>query len=151
MKSAASLFPLALAVAVSLPCPAEVASGLSAAGMIETIPPQPGNLTVPATANSLPIQLNYVGAFDEHLGLAEVELFYRTDSGIWQSTGLSSASASGSFFFSPVEGDNIYFLQLVARDLGGNHSSIPTGSGGIGHGALEYQEGSSVMEWWVIE
>src|SRR5690606_11815111 len=105
MKSAASLFLLALAVAAPLPCAAEVASGLSAAGMIETIPPQTGNLSVPPTAHSLPLQLDYVGAFDEHFGLAEVELFYRTDTGNWQSTGLTSATATGSFFFSPVEGD----------------------------------------------
>lgn len=62
-------------------------------------------------------------------GVVNVELWKKHNSGAWASTGMNSASTSGTFEFTPADGDGIYYFATKATDNAGNSESDPSGDG----------------------
>lgn len=86
-------------------------------------------VTAPAYAAGAPIAVNYSGAADSGSGLKSVTLWAKKDAGAWASTGLTSASASGSFAYTGISGDGRYYFHVQAEDNAGNKSPQPAGDG----------------------
>lgn len=129
-----------------------IGGGESPVGLIETVAPQAGILSAPASATVLPIALDFSGAFDAGSGLQRVELWYRSDTGSWQASGLSQTATSGVFLFTPpANAEGIYHFDLVAVDIFGNTTAAPTGNGGVGQVSVSYQGASGVGNWWAFE
>ena len=84
--------------------------------------------TAPATGNG-ELMIEWT-AWDDR-GVASTELWYKkgTD-GIWQNTGASASSAtSGTFYYTPADGDGTYYFAVRATDTSGNPEHSPTGVG----------------------
>ncbi|MBI5091046.1 MAG: PKD domain-containing protein [Candidatus Hydrogenedentes bacterium] len=98
----------------------------------DTTAPSAGTLTAPAKEDGPPISVTYAGAADgSGSGLKSVYLWFKKGTGgVWANTGLTSAGASGSFFFNGMTGNDTYFFALQAEDNVGNISAAPTGAGG---------------------
>ena len=97
----------------------------------DTAAPTSGTATVAATSSATPITVNYSGTGDgSGSGLKTVELWYKKSStGTWTNSGLTKTTASGSFDFASVAGDDTYYFDLVAEDNAGNRSAAASGSG----------------------
>jgi len=70
-------------------------------------------------------------ASDDLAGLKETALWYKKEShGVWTDTGLPAQSGeSGSFDFTPADGDGIYHFATRALDLAGNAEDAPVADG----------------------
>jgi hypothetical protein len=96
----------------------------------DTEAPTPGTATAASPTNASPIEVNYSGASDTESGLQSIALWYKFGAGgTWTNTGLTSTGGSGSFNFTPSDGDGTYYFDLVATDNVGNTSSAATGNG----------------------
>lgn len=98
---------------------------------VDTTAPSAGTPVAPAYANATPIVITYSGASDSGgSGLALVKLWYKKGtSGAWTNSGLTKTTASGSFNFAAVSGDDTYYFGLQATDYAGNSSVQPSGNG----------------------
>jgi len=86
----------------------------------------------PQYDNEAPIVVTYTNATDTGgSGLKSVRLWYKKEiSGTWADSGLpAETSSSGSFNFTPTEGDGTYYFASVATDNVGNEEAPPTGPG----------------------
>ena len=112
-----------------------VGSASSATALLETVAPNPGTATPPATASpGLAAAIPYSGASDANTGLASVQLYVRFEANPWAPHGLPSAAPAGSFSYQPPT-DGTAFFDLVARDNVGNTSAVPVGETGNGDGS----------------
>jgi len=143
---------LAALIPIPLPLPAEIGTGDSATGLLETIAPSPGTPVVPAIASTTPILIPFSGATDAHHSVASVELWYRTDSTPWTSSGETVPAASGTFGFVPPgtspANSGTYYIQLIAHDTVGNRGARPSGMVGSGQGSVNFAAGSAVSAHW---
>lgn len=87
------------------------------------------NATSVQYTKTSPIGVNFSASDTGGSGLQSVQLHYRFESGGWQSTAYTSSSASGTFNFTPPDGDGDYYFQTIATDYAGNVESGPTGDG----------------------
>lgn len=105
----------------------------SGAGQTTTIldmaAPALDGLTVPPEDSSPPISVVYSGVEDDLSGLKLVYLWFRKGAGAWQTSGLASSAASGSFAFNGMTGNDTYYFALQAEDNAGNLTPVPTGTG----------------------
>lgn len=135
--------------------PALVGTGQSPLGVLETMPPAAGSLTVAPLSTAAPLTVSYSGAGDAGTGLLSVELWFRTLTGVWTPSGLTQPGATGSFSFTPPDPgpgpSTTLFFQLVATDQAGNTSTIPAGSVTTGQGTTSYEPTSSVENWWMLQ
>jgi hypothetical protein len=142
-------------VVLSADLPALIGAGVSSTGVLETVPPTTGSLTIPSTATTAPIGVDYSGVADAHSALGEVAFWYRTDLVDWTPSGLSDSASAGTFSFMPPGSSpgnhGTYYFQIVAVDELGNSSAIPAGSVGLGQGGVAYDTSTSVGSWWVLE
>ncbi|MDH4136146.1 MAG: hypothetical protein OEW09_05440, partial [Anaerolineae bacterium] len=86
----------------------------------------------PQYDNGNPIVVNYSNATDTGgSGLQWVRLWYKKEvTGTWANSGLSPQTGpSGSFNFTPTEGDGTYYFATRAEDNVGNQEAEPAGSG----------------------
>ncbi|MCC5877577.1 MAG: hypothetical protein JJU11_15260 [Candidatus Sumerlaeia bacterium] len=148
---AVGLFALATAPLFALS-----GSGDSVPGTLDTVAPNPGVATPPATAQETPIVVTYTGASDgDGSGLALVELWVRTDAASWIFAGLSDTEPSGSFSFIPTgdpgDIDADYYFTLVAEDAVGNRSNEPEGFVGDGDGTTTLNTETNVRDWMVLD
>ena len=84
----------------------------------DTVAPQ-SSCTSPQYSNGLTIAVDFA-ATDALSGVHDVRLSYSFDGGAWTDSGLADSNASGSFYFTPSEGDGTYGFQTVAKDYAGN-------------------------------
>jgi len=93
--------------------------------------PVAGTATSSQYAGTTPIVVNYSGASDVGpSGLKKVELWYKKGAGgTWTNSGLTQTVGSGSFNFSGVSGDDVYYFDLVAEDNASNRSADAAGDG----------------------
>ena len=91
----------------------------------------PGSATSPAYVTAAPIQVGYSGAQDTaNGGLKAVHLWFKKGaSGTWADSGLTSATASGSFTFTAVTGDDTYYFGVQAEAVNGKTTLAVQGSG----------------------
>ena len=99
----------------------------------DTTPPNPGTCTSPASAKAS-FNVDYSGAGDTGgSGLQSTALWFKKESwGTWQSSGMSSAAASGSFTFDGahgLSGEGTYYFTMYASDNAGNNSTHPSEKG----------------------
>lgn len=95
-----------------------------------SIPPNPGKASAPPTANTTPITVTYSGASDSGAGLKEVHLWVRKGTaGTWQDTGITSTGASGSFNYTGMSGDDVYYFATRAVNNAAISSAVPSGDG----------------------
>ena len=106
-------------------------SGGGGGGSHDTTKPIPGTAKSPRYENGRPIVVTYSGANDSGgSGLSLVELWFKRNNESWRKTNLRSTTPSGSFNFNGMSaGSEIYYFDLVAQDVDGNKSNIPTGDG----------------------
>lgn len=98
--------------------------------VLDTTPPNPGDLTVEPYFTAPPLVVAYAGATDgDGSGLSEVRLWARAGDGDWGYTGLSSAFAADQFLFPAPSGSGAYRFALQAVDWVGNASPVPSGAG----------------------
>ena len=86
----------------------------------------------PQYDNEAPIVVTYTNATDTGgSGLQSVGLWYKKEiNGTWADSGLpAQTGSSGSFNFTPTEGDGTYYFASVATDNVGNEEAPPTGPG----------------------
>lgn len=146
-RAAAALAWLAL---IAAPVAAAIGGADSPAGLVETIAPEAGAIAVSPVATTLPITVAYSGADDADNALLRVELWYRSDAGSWQPTGLSATADAGEFAFAPAgNAPGVYHLALVAVDAVGNESAVPSGNG-IATVTFEPAV-AAVGDWWMLQ
>ncbi len=96
----------------------------------DTTAPVAGTASSAGSATTSPITVTYTGATDDDSGLAEVRLWVKKGaSGTWADTGLIQTSASGSFAYAAMSGDDTYYFATRAKDTAGNYSAIPADGG----------------------
>jgi hypothetical protein len=79
------------------------------------------------TGGSIPISYSAVDPSPSS-GLEWVDFWYKKGAGgIWTYTGHFSSAASGSFFFTPGDGDGVYYFASRAKDNAQNVESHPPG------------------------
>jgi len=117
-------------VSNSSPAPSGTGQGNT---IVDSTPPNLGTLTSSLTqTNQSPIALDFSGVSDDLSGLKEVVLWFRKGAGgSWQASTLSSTQASGTFSFSGMSGDDVYYFALRAEDSAGNLTIPPSGSGAV--------------------
>lgn len=85
--------------------------------------------SAPEYSNGGSIDVSYSGATDLGSGLAEVQLWYKKETGgSWTQAG-TLATETGTFDFSPLDGDGTYYFDVVSVDNAGNESDAPSGNG----------------------
>lgn len=85
------------------------------------------SVTSPACSNTSPITVSY-SVTDTESGIKQVTLWAKKGSGVWATTGQTSASATGSIEYTVSEEDTYYF-GLVAEDNAENATADPSGDG----------------------
>jgi hypothetical protein len=106
----------------------------SASVFLDTVAPTPGTATPPPTGLLTGFSVPYSSATDgTGTGLARVELWAREDAASWAFSSLFQATASGSYSYTPAGAGSFHF-DLVAEDVVGNRSTVPSGSTGTGDG-----------------
>ncbi len=78
----------------------------------------------PPYANSSPIVVTFT-ANDDVSGIDDVALWYSHDGEGWTDSGLSESGTSGSFDFTPTDGQGTYEFYTIAKDDAGNEESAP--------------------------
>jgi hypothetical protein len=100
--------------------------------------PLPGIATSPAQAEMTPIPVSYEGALCVNgSGLKEVRLWVKKDGDPWTNTGMTLPSAKGTFLFTNVSGNGLYYFATQAVDNSGGVSPAPID---MGHSTTTYQE-----------
>ena len=70
---------------------------------------------------------------DDRSGVSATALWVKFGNGrSWADTGLTQTGNSGSFSYTPAQGDGAYFFAAVATDSAGNTAAMPIGSGDDG-------------------
>ncbi len=96
---------------------------------VDTILPVTGVASSPRYANTRPIPVVYTGASDSGSGLREVRLWYRQGAQEWKASDTTGATTSATLAFMPPTANTTYSLCVVATDVAGNRSALPTGDG----------------------
>ena len=95
----------------------------------DTTAPIPGTATCDARVPSGYVTVSYSGASDTQSGIKKVELWVKSGSGgTWTNTGLTCATGTGSYSYTPPSVGTYYF-DLVAEDNCGNRSAAASGLG----------------------
>ncbi|MBN1315430.1 MAG: hypothetical protein JXA42_08180, partial [Anaerolineales bacterium] len=81
----------------------------------------------PQYANGLTIPVTY-NVLDSGAGLDLLRMYYKFDAG-WLSTNFTSTSTSGTFYFTPTNGEGAYYFQSIITDTSNNRESGPADSG----------------------
>jgi hypothetical protein len=76
-----------------------------------------GTLTIPWTAD------------DAISGVASTQLWHKPPGGTWTNTGGTQAGTSGTFYYTPTQGDGEYFFATRSVDRAGNWEAGPNGAG----------------------
>jgi len=83
----------------------------------------------PVYANTTPISVSWITS-DDASSIASTTLWAKFGSdGIWAGTGLTQTGNSGTFDYTPTNGDGAYYFATVAADNAGNVEATPTGDG----------------------
>ncbi|MBN2209316.1 MAG: PQQ-binding-like beta-propeller repeat protein, partial [Candidatus Coatesbacteria bacterium] len=93
------------------------------ATLYDTVAPESSG-TSAQLANSSPIVVSFT-ASDALSGLAEVALWFNFNNAGWTDSGLTETGTSGSFDFTPPDGDGTYEFYTIARDSAGNVEPAP--------------------------
>lgn len=125
----------------------------SNSGPLDTAPPVIGAVVAPPVTSSFPLSVQFSGVTDSGSGaVARVELWSRTGSEVWSSTGLSDTSgqAAGSWNFQPssvpLSSTTLHF-SVVAEDSFGNSTPRPSGNTAPGAATTAFQPVSTVTDW----
>jgi ligand-binding sensor domain-containing protein len=103
-------------------------TGYGVGELVDAVAPT-SNASSPTYANgAFPVSWS---ASDEASGVFSTTLWVKYGSGgTWTETGLSQrGEISGTFTYTPTQGDGIYYFATVAEDWMGNTQATPTGSG----------------------
>ncbi|MGB0383995.1 MAG: Calx-beta domain-containing protein [Ardenticatenaceae bacterium] len=110
----------------------------------DTIAPE-SSASSPAYDNGGLIVVNW-SASDATSGVEESSLYVRKSTGSWAPASLGAQTGtSGSFEWTPDQGDGTYCFQTVARDRAGNREPIPSGSTGDGDSCTVYEAAGIVV------
>lgn len=97
---------------------------------VDTVRPVAGTASASRYTNASPIPVLYQGASDSGSGLSEVRLWYRQGAQDWTVSDATSKTTSATLAFVPPVANTTYTLRLVATDVAGNHTPLPTGTDG---------------------
>jgi endo-1,4-beta-xylanase len=88
-----------------------------------------GSIESPATANKLPISLDYTATDGEGSGVAEVRIWVKRGvDGEWEDTGLVLTAESGQVEFDAIQEEGDYFFVIQVTDRAGLQSPTPSDS-----------------------
>ncbi|MBN1593179.1 MAG: choice-of-anchor D domain-containing protein [Candidatus Coatesbacteria bacterium] len=96
--------------------------------VLDQIAPQ-SYCSAPEFANGQDIAIGFEASDAGGAGISEVALWYRASSGEWTDTGQRRDTETGSFVFTPQDGDRAYYFQTVATDTVDNTEASPSGDG----------------------
>jgi len=83
----------------------------------------------PANVSSPPVPIIWI-ANDATAGVASTRLWVKFENtGAWNGTSLVQTGSSGTFNYTPAEGNGTYYFAAVATDNAGNVGALPTGAG----------------------
>ena len=68
-------------------------------------------------------------ASDATSGVAWTELWHKCPGGTWSNTGQTQTGTSGTFYYTPTNGDGTYYFATRSVDKAGNWEAQPTGDG----------------------
>ncbi|MBN2207947.1 MAG: Ig-like domain repeat protein, partial [Candidatus Coatesbacteria bacterium] len=92
------------------------------------------DLTAPVSSCTSPqyavttLDVNFTAADTDGSGVYRTYLYYRYESGSWTNYD-DKTGESGTFSFTPSDGEGTYYFQTVAQDNAGNTESGPSGDG----------------------
>ncbi|MGC9025868.1 MAG: FG-GAP-like repeat-containing protein, partial [Chloroflexia bacterium] len=95
--------------------------------LADEVPPS-SQASSPAYDNGGPIPVSWQAA-DNLSGVATTTLWYRFNDYRWVRTDLVQSGTSGTFYFSPPNGDGVYDFATQSADRAGNVEPAPTGGG----------------------
>ncbi|MCD6328439.1 right-handed parallel beta-helix repeat-containing protein [bacterium] len=86
-------------------------------------------LSSPELSNNDSIQVEYsTDDSDAGSGILAIQLYYSFEGSSWQDSGLSLSQSTGTFDFTPPQGDGVYDFAAIATDRAGNSTGQPTES-----------------------
>jgi hypothetical protein len=97
--------------------------------MVDSTPPTSSANALPTWTNTLSFSIHYTYSDGGGLGVANVTLWYRLNSGYWQSysTQNTTGASTGQFGFMAA-GDGTYEFVTIAVDRAGNAEPFPSGN-----------------------